>query len=166
MVYPREGDDLGRPVAPRELESGGGGGGGSGRQVRESAVNRESGGVRGGAPEGDLTRTLQLAFAPIHKRAFGVAVGVASALVVMAVTLFHLLLDPASGYSLRLLGQFFYGYSLSWTGVVIGGFWGFVTGFVMGWFAAFCRNLAIAISVFITRTRAELAETRDFLDHI
>jgi hypothetical protein len=39
-------------------------------------------------------------------------------------------------------------------------------GFTGGWFVAFCRNLAIAISVFVTRTRAELAETREFLDHI
>jgi hypothetical protein len=36
----------------------------------------------------------------------------------------------------------------------------------MGWFVAFCRNLAIATSIFITRTRAELSQTRDFLDHI
>jgi hypothetical protein len=39
-------------------------------------------------------------------------------------------------------------------------------GFVAGWFTAFCRNLAVAISIFAIRTRVELSETRDFLDHI
>jgi hypothetical protein len=55
---------------------------------------------------------------------------------------------------------------VSWTGLFVGMGWGFVVGFVGGWFFAFCRNLALAISIFITRTRAELAQTRDFLDHI
>ena len=118
------------------------------------------------AGEEALVRELQLAFAPIHKRAFGTAVGVAFALLVAAVTLVHLLLDPETNEMLGLLGQFFYGYSVSPAGILVGAFWGFVAGFVAGWFAAFCRNLAIAVPVFITRTRAELAETREFLDHI
>lgn len=113
------------------------------------------------------TTPVRLAFAPLHKRAFGTAVGVALALVLGAVTLFHLLLDPTPGQpNLWLLGQYFYGYSVSWTGLLVGMGWGFVVGFVGGWFFAFCRNLALAISIFITRTRAELAATRDFLDHI
>jgi hypothetical protein len=74
--------------------------------------------------------------------------------------------DAESASLLRLLDQYFYGYTVSLTGVFIGAFWGFVAGFTGGWFVAFCRNLAIAISVFVTRTRAELSETRDFLDHI
>jgi hypothetical protein len=39
-------------------------------------------------------------------------------------------------------------------------------GFVAGWFFAFCRNLVLAFSVFLIRARAELNQTRDFLDHI
>ena len=110
---------------------------------------------------------VRLAFAPLHKRAFGIAVGVAGALVIAGITLFHLLLDSTPGRpNLGLLGQYFYGYTLSWAGLLIGMGWGFVVGFVGGWFFAFCRNLALAISIFITRTRAELAQTRDFLDHI
>lgn len=119
-----------------------------------------------GEDEADLAHELQLAFAPIHKRAFGTAVGVAISLLVAAVTLFHVLLQPDSSNLLRLLDQYFYGYTVSFGGVFIGAFWGFVVGFVGGWFLAFCRNLAIAISVFVTRTRAELSETREFLDHI
>jgi len=113
-----------------------------------------------------LQRELQLAFAPIHKRAFGVAVGTTSALLVACVTLVHVLLDPPDEINLSLLGNFFYGYTVTWPGIFVGAFWGFVVGFTGGWFAAFCRNLAIAVSVFLTRTRAELNETRDFLDHI
>jgi hypothetical protein len=36
----------------------------------------------------------------------------------------------------------------------------------MGWFLAFCRNLLLAVKLFVVRTRAELSQTRDFLDHI
>lgn len=108
---------------------------------------------------------LVLAFAPIHKRAFGVAVGTAAALLVLGVTLFHLLLDPPEP-NLELLANYFYGYSVSWGGLFIGTAWAFMVGFVGGWFVAFCRNMVIAISVFVTRTRAELAQTREFLDHI
>lgn len=116
--------------------------------------------------EAELASELRLAFAPLQKRAFGIAVGTALSLLVVALTLFHVILAPDSAMIARLLRQYFYGYTVSWTGVLVGGFWGFVVGFVMGWFAAFCRNLAVAISVFITLTRVELSETRDFLDHI
>jgi hypothetical protein len=44
--------------------------------------------------------------------------------------------------------------------------WGFLVCFVAGWFVAFCRNLALAISAFMIRTRAEIEQTRNFLDHI
>lgn len=118
-------------------------------------------------PRDGLRRPVRLAFAPLHKRAFGTAVGVALGLLIGGITLFHLLLDPTPGApNLWLLGQYFYGYRVSWAGLFIGTAWGFVVGFVGGWFFAFCRNLALAVSIFITRTRAELAQTREFLDHI
>ena len=72
----------------------------------------------------------------------------------------------ADAFPLALLGQYFQGYSVTWTGVFIGAGWGFAVSFVAGWFAAFCRNLALAVSAFLIRTRAELDSTRDFLDHI
>ena len=108
---------------------------------------------------------LSLAFAPLDKRAFGAAIGVAFGLVIFVVTLTHVILQPA-GPDISLLRFFFYGYSVSWAGAFIGAFWAFVAGFVAGWFVAFCRNFVIAVSVFLTRARAELQATRDFLDHI
>lgn len=118
------------------------------------------------APPGDVTPSLLLAFAPMHKRAFGVATGVAAALLVGVLTVLVLVLPSARAFPLGLLGEYFTGYTVSWSGVFVGAVWGFVVGFVAGWFAAFCRNLALAISTFLIKARAELTQTRDFLDHI
>jgi hypothetical protein len=109
---------------------------------------------------------LQLAFAPLHKRAFGLATGAAGATFMLLLTVVAKLSTLAKGFPLYLLGEYFYGYTVSWSGAVVGGLWGFVVGFVAGWFAAFCRNFALAVSAFFIRTRAELNATREFLDHI
>ena len=106
------------------------------------------------------------AFAPLHKRAFGAAVGVAGALLMAMITVAGIVLPHAGQVPLYLLGQYFQGYSVTWPGVVIGAAWGFAVAFIAGWFAAFCRNLALVISAFMIRTKAELASTREFLDHI
>jgi hypothetical protein len=106
------------------------------------------------------------AFAPLHKRAFGVAVGSAGALFMALLTVGGLLAPRASEFPLYLFAQYFAGYTISWPGVIVGAAWGFAVAFVAGWFAAFCRNLALAITAFFIRTRAELHATREFLDHI
>ena len=110
--------------------------------------------------------TLVLAFPPIHKLALGVAVGLVAGLLLCVVTLGHVALDPRHGEYLALLGQYFYGYTISPMGAFVGLWWGFVTGFVAGWFMAFVRNFAIAVTIFALRTKAELSQTSDFLDHI
>lgn len=113
-----------------------------------------------------LPPAVALAFAPLHKRAFGIAIGVAIGLSLFLATAMVLLRAPAQGPGLALLSQYFRGYGVSWTGALIGFFWGFVVGFVGGWFVAFCRNLMIAITIFVIRAKSELTQTRDFLDHI
>ena len=105
------------------------------------------------------------AFAPLHKAAFGAAIGVACGLVVFGVTALTLWRHP-EGLRLGLLAVYFRGYSLTWTGALIGSVWAGFVGFVFGWFIAFCRNFVLAVSLFVIRTRAELARTRDFLDHV
>lgn len=118
-------------------------------------------------PEAEIEpEQLALAFAPLHKRAFGIAIGSACALLVFALTMVHVLVQPVQAPDVSLLRFYFYGYEVSFTGALIGSFWAFVAGFVGGWFVAFLRNFVIAVSVFLTRARAELQETRDFLDHI
>ena len=109
---------------------------------------------------------LTLAFAPLHKRAFGVAVGTAAGLSLFVATLVYSIREPTEGMGLWLLIQYFKGYSISLVGAFVGLGWGLATGFVAGWFFAFCRNLIVAASVFLIRAKAELSETRDFLDHI
>jgi hypothetical protein len=111
-------------------------------------------------------RELILAFAPLHKRAFGVATGTALGLVVLVLTIATLLVTPGNRLPLELLTVYFAGYEVSVAGAFIGAAWSFFVGFVAGWFAAFVRNLAVAIWIFIVRTRAEISATRDFLDHI
>lgn len=117
----------------------------------------------------ELPEKLVLAFAPLHKRALGMAFGLAAGLLVFGATVVYLLRDPGASvgeFSLWLLANYFYGYTVSWTGALVGFAWAFVAGFVFGWFLAFVRNLVIAVSIFLIRARAELRETRDFLDHI
>lgn len=116
--------------------------------------------------EVSLDQALELAFAPLNKRAFGTALGSAGAVLMVLVTVAVLVTDRAQEFPLGLLGQYLYGYTVSWPGVLVGAGWGFVVAFVAGWFFAFCRNATLAITAFAIRTRAELTETRDFLDHI
>jgi hypothetical protein len=113
-----------------------------------------------------LNHVLARAFAPLHKRALGTAVGLMSGLVVSIVTIVQVVMQPADGLPLHLLSQYFYGYDVSWRGVAVGFWWAGVVGFVAGWFVAFLRNLAVATWIFFVRTKAELAQTQDFLDHI
>jgi hypothetical protein len=103
---------------------------------------------------------------PVHKVALGVAVGVVSGLAVFALTVFHVMLKPQDALDIGLLSQYLTGYSVSWTGAFIGLFWGVLIGFVAGWFVAFVRNLVMAIRVLLIRGRADLAQSRDFLDQI
>lgn len=117
-------------------------------------------------PEPQLPRELLLAFSPVHKSAFGIAIAAVSALLVFGATALTIIQPPGSRIRLELLAVYFRGYSVSWVGALIGAGWAAVAGFVFGWFLAFCRNLVLAISLFVIRTRAQLAETRDFLDHI
>lgn len=109
---------------------------------------------------------LAIAFLPLHKRAFGIAAGAAAAIVTFLATAVYLLRDPHPGFELELLSEYFAGYSVSWRGAFVGAAWAGFVGFVLGWFLAFCRNLLLAVQLLVLRTRAELSQTRDFLDHI
>ncbi|HYN08756.1 MAG TPA: hypothetical protein VES67_15355 [Vicinamibacterales bacterium] len=112
-----------------------------------------------------VNRVLAQAFAPVHKRALGVAVGLTIALFIFVFTAFHIIAKPTD-VAIDLLSQYFYGYTTTWRGAFIGVWWGFVSGFAAGWFLAFLRNFAVATWIFVVRAKASLAQTRDFLDHI
>ena len=116
--------------------------------------------------ESDLPRDSMLLFAPIDKRAFGAAIGSVGALAILSITVVQLLAHPEPSLNLSLLAQYFPGYAVTWTGALAGGAWAFGAGFLAGWFTAFVRNLVLAVSLFLLRSKAELADSRDFLDHI
>jgi hypothetical protein len=110
--------------------------------------------------------SLRRAFAPYHKRALGVAMGVVAALLVLAVTAFHIVAAPSRALNIELLAMYFYGYDVTWRGAVVGACWSFVAAFVAGWFAAFVYNFLMATWLFLLRTKTDLMRTTDFLDHI
>lgn len=121
---------------------------------------------RGLTDEERIEPVLHLAFARLHKAAFGAATGVAGAVAMGVMTLIALVSPLARSFPLELLGQYFTGYDVTWPGLFIGMAWGFAVAFVAGWFMAFCRNLILALTAFGIRARAELDATRSFLDHI
>jgi len=120
--------------------------------------------VRGSAPPAN--QVLERAFAPMHKRALGLAVGLTAGLVVFLVTVFHVTAHPDDGPSIGLLSAYFYGYRVTWQGAFIGFWWALVAGFTAGWFVAFLHNLGVAIWIFWIRAKASFVQTSDFLDHI
>lgn len=113
-----------------------------------------------------LPEPLVLAFAPLDKRALGVATGLALGLLIFLATAMTLVREGGREVNLWLLANYLAGYSQTWPGAFIGFGWGLVMGFVAGWFIAFCRNFVIAASLFWIRTRNEMDQTQDFLDHI
>jgi hypothetical protein len=109
---------------------------------------------------------LELAFTPLHKRCLGLAVGGAAALVAALATVLHILRSPDDPFPLVLLAQYMPGYAVTWAGVFVGAAWGFFSGFVIGWFFAFARNAVMAITKVVLHARAEMAESRGFLEHL
>lgn len=109
--------------------------------------------------------TLTRSFLPLHKRAFGTATGVAAALIVFFATAI-VQLRGNHDVPLWLLQEYFAGYTVTWAGAFIGAAWAFFAGFVMGWFLAFARNFLVGMLIIYIRTKAEIAQTRDLLDHI
>jgi hypothetical protein len=118
------------------------------------------------ALEQAVERAMVLAFAPLHKRVFGIAIGTACATFIAVATVMSIFLDPRDGVGIGILRAYFRGYSLSPAGVVIGAAWAFAVGFVGGWFLAFWRNFFLATWLLYIRVRANLMQTREFLDHI
>lgn len=112
------------------------------------------------------TDSLTLAFAPLHKRAMGMAFGIAAAITTLLLTVIPLLRGRMDELNLNLLAEYFSGYTATWAGAFIGAAWAGFVGFVLGWFLAFCANFVLAVRLLTLRARAEYAQTKDFLDHI
>jgi hypothetical protein len=108
---------------------------------------------------------LLLGFAPLHRSAMGVALGVVLGAFIFLLTLL-VVHRGLSIVHLGLVGQFFSGYTVTPTGAFVGLLWGFGVGFVLGWAFAWLRNLCIRIYLRAMRSQAEIEQTSDFLDHL
>lgn len=115
----------------------------------------------------EIPAPVLLAFARLHKVAMGVALGTAVGLGLMICTL---ALVIKGGYpvgpTLSLLGQYFVGYTATFAGSFIGFGWGFVAGFALGWGFALVHNLLIWAWLVLIRSKAEMEQYGDFLDHM
>jgi hypothetical protein len=110
---------------------------------------------------------ILLPFAPMHKRAMGIAAGtVAGALLWLATVILLLKGGYPIGPNLWLLSQFLVGYSVTWHGAFIGWAWGFALGYVAGWSFAGFRNLVFRAWLIMIRSRAEKEQYRDILDRL
>jgi hypothetical protein len=108
-----------------------------------------------------------LAFAPIHKTALGAASGVVLGGIIFLMTAFLLIKGGQRvGANLMLTGQYFFGYTVTWMGSLIGLAWGFAVGFLVGWSFALVRNSVVWIWLTLVRSRAEMEEYGDLLDHL
>ena len=108
---------------------------------------------------------LLRAFAPLYRGALGIASGVVvGGLLATATLLLVIRGNPTPNFD--LLAQFLWGYSVSWRGVFIGFVWGFGIGFVLGYGFAFVRNAAVWLWLTVIRSRAEMDQYSDFLDHL
>jgi hypothetical protein len=118
-------------------------------------------------PKEQLPSPLLLAFAPMHRTAMGVACGVVCGGTLFTMTMALLLKGGYPiGPNLALLGQYFFGYRVTFAGAFIGLLWGFGAGFLLGWGFAVARNLIVWAWLTLVRSRAEMDEYGDFLDHM
>ena len=108
-----------------------------------------------------------LAFGPLHRIGLGMAFGtIFGGMVFIATLVVMAKKGDGNLIQLELLNQFFAGYSISLSGAFIGLAWGFGSGFVLGWMLAAVRNAVIWIWLTAVRSRAEMDQYSDFLDHL
>ncbi len=117
--------------------------------------------------EEQLPSELLQAFAPLHRLAMGMAWAVVLGGLMTVISLVLLLrgTDDTRTFG-GLLGQFLLGYSVSWTGILVGLLWGLGLGFVLGYGFALVRNAAVWLWLTVIRSRAEMDQYSDFLDHL
>lgn len=112
------------------------------------------------------SKELIRAFAPLHRAAMGLAIGIVFGTVVFLATVISMDRDLEAARHVGLLSQFFIGYSVSLRGALVGLAWGFATGYVLGWSFALLRNVFVWIYLFFLRSRSDMEQYSDFLDHM
>lgn len=102
---------------------------------------------------------------PLAPVAMGVALGVVCGGLLALATL-DLVLRGPDRLNFNLLNQFLWGYRVSVGGIFIGLFWGAGVGFALGYGFALAHNTAVWIWLTVVRSKAEMAQYSDFLDHL
>jgi hypothetical protein len=115
----------------------------------------------------ELPERMRPALAPLRKNAFGLATGVAGALLLGVATLVLAIRGgDDAGAALGRLGLVFRGYDVSYGGTPAGFFYGFASGFAGGWMLAACRNVLIAVHVFFVGARERARASGSVLDDL
>lgn len=128
----------------------------------------------------ELPLPLRGVFAPLRKRALGLATGVVTGSALFLLTAYHLVFEPAVPAHLTnhpfegdpvghlwLLQQYFAGYNpVSWSGALYGFAWAVGVGFVLGFGIAGLRNRIVQAWLFVVRARGNLDANKGFLDQI
>ena len=111
---------------------------------------------------------ILLPFAPMLKRAMGVACGVVLGGLIWVATAILVLRSGRGPVwpNLGLLSQFFWGYRVTWLGSFIGLAWGFAIGYVFGWTFAALHNVTFRLWLALVRFRAEKEQYSDLLDRL
>jgi hypothetical protein len=130
----------------------------------DRAVSQE---LPSGAPAEQLPSEVILAFAPLHRLAMGTALGVVMGGGLFLATMFLVLKGGYPvGPNLVLLNEFLIGYTVTFTGAFVGGAWFFAIGFLLGYGFAVAHNIAIWMWLVFIRSKAEMEQYGDFLDHM
>ena len=116
---------------------------------------------------GGLRRAFSGEFFRLDRFAFGISLGVASAVLLAAATLALVLKGTAPvGPHVQLLAWYMPGYTVTARGAVWGLAYGFAFGFVAGWLFALFRNAALFTYIVVVRRRVELQFLWKLFDYI
>ncbi len=110
--------------------------------------------------------SIRLAFTPLDRKALGLAAGIVAGALLFITTMIVVMKGGGARFQLQLLNQFLWGYSVTLGGAFIGLLWGLALGFGLGWGFAVLRNLVIWIWLTVVRSRAEMDQYSDLLDHL
>lgn len=114
-----------------------------------------------------LTSELSRAFSRMDPIAFGISVGIVSALILAFATLFLVIKGGiVVGPYLQLLFNFLPGYRVNLAGILVSLFYGLIYGFGIGSTIAYIRNLIIYLNVKLLHRDIELKAVRRFLDYM
>ncbi len=114
-----------------------------------------------------LTSELSGVFSRMDPIAFGISVGIVSALIIALATLFLIIKGgPIVGPNLQLLFIFMPGYHVNLAGILLGLLYGLIDGFIIGSIVAYLRNLIIYLNVKLLYRDIELKTVRRFLDYM